>query len=352
MSTIQARALDWLWIGWIVRKYITLFVGESGAGKSTVLADIVARITTGLAWPGETEDRTPGRVLWLASEDGASDMTVPRLMACNADLARVIEIEGVKQGDRQTTFSMQDDIESVKQWLTYARDTQNDPFTALVIDPVTSYLPGQKLRKVDMNDTGQLRSILEPWFKVAQEFNIALICVTHFNKDETRSMLHRVTGSAVFAQTCRSLCALVERPDEGEFQKAMVQVKTNLPEHPGGAWTFETKKVTVGVDPDNHNPINATRPIWIKEDATITPRSLMGGKRGPVGADVGTVFALWLKAQFLNTDLEEGLPITPLKASALAANICSEKWWETHSGKYLQKRNDGGTWMCRPWPTL
>src|SRR5690606_24162592 len=85
MSTIQARALDWLWIGWIVRKYITLFVGESGAGKSTVLADIVARITTGLAWPGETEDRTPGRVLWLASEDGASDMTVPRLMACNAD---------------------------------------------------------------------------------------------------------------------------------------------------------------------------------------------------------------------------------------------------------------------------
>src|SRR5690606_8142594 len=109
------------------------------------------------------------------------------------------------------------------------------------------------------------------------------------------------TGSAVFAQTCRSLCALVERPDEGEFQKAMVQVKTNLPEHPGGAWTFETKKVTVGVDPDNHNPINATRPIWIKEDATITPRSLMGGTRRPAGAEVGTVFALRLKVHFLNT---------------------------------------------------
>jgi hypothetical protein len=348
MSEVQPRALDWVWIGWIVRKYITLFVGESGAGKSTVLADIVARITTGLPWPGETEQRRPGRVLWLASEDGAADMTVPRLMACNADRERVIEIEAVRQGGRLTTFSMQDDIEAVKEWLVYARDVQNDPFTALVIDPVTSYLPGRRLRKVDMNDSGQLRTILEPWFKVAQESNIAPICVTHFNKDETRSMLHRVTGSAVFAQTCRSLCAMIECPDDGEFQKAMVQVKTNLPEHPGGAWRFETKKVKVGDDPVNHNPINATRPIWIEKDETITPRSVMGGKRGPVGADVGAGFAIWLKFQFLTTDLENGLPITQIRDAAFAAKICSKKWWEEHSGKYLQKRNDGGKWMCKP----
>jgi RecA-family ATPase len=97
MSDVQVRSIDWLWTGWIPRKYITLVVGESGAGKSTVLADIVARITTGEPWPGETERRTPGRVLWLGSEDGAEDMTVPRLMACNADLPRVIEIQGVQQ---------------------------------------------------------------------------------------------------------------------------------------------------------------------------------------------------------------------------------------------------------------
>jgi hypothetical protein len=232
----------------------------------------------------------------------------------------------------------------------YARDVQNDAFTALVIDPVTSYLPGRKLRKVDMNDTGQLRSILEPWFKVAQEFNIALICVTHFNKDETRSMLHRVTGSAVFAQTCRSLCAMVERPDDGAFQKAMVQVKTNLPEHPGCAWKFETKKEQVGIDPDNHNPINATRPIWLEKDATITPRSLMGrSDRGPVGADVGPGFAIWLKMQFSHlTTVDQGLPITLVKKAALDAKICSAKWWEEQSGNYLMKRNEGGTWMCRP----
>lgn len=348
MSQVSPRAIDWLWTGWIPRKYITLVVGESGAGKSTVLADIVARITTGTPWPGETEWRAPGRVLWLGSEDGAEDMTVPRLMACNANLERVIEIEGVRQGQSQTTFSMQDDIESVRQSLAFARDTQNDPFTALVIDPVTSYLPGRKLRKVDMNDTGQLRSILEPWFKIAQEFNIALICVTHFNKDATRSMLHRVTGSAVFAQTCRSLCAMVERPDDGEFQKAMVQVKTNLPEHPGGAWKFETSKLKVGEDPVNHKPINATRPVWHEKDESITPRSLMGGERGPVGSDHGAAFAIWLKAYFMSTNPEHGLPITQVKAAAIGEKVVSARWWDDHSGKYLDKRNVNGTWMCRP----
>jgi hypothetical protein len=62
-------------------------------------------------------------------------------------------------------------------------------------------MPGRTLRKVDMNDTGQMRPVLEPRFAVSQEYNLAIISVTHFNKDTSRSMLHRVTGSAVFAQT-------------------------------------------------------------------------------------------------------------------------------------------------------
>src|SRR5690606_14464848 len=111
-----------------------------------------ARITTGAPWPGEREWRAPGRVLWLGSEDGAEDMTAPRLVACGADRNRIVEIQGVAQGKhkKRATFSMQDDIDLVLQWLEYARK-ENDSFVMLVIDPITSYLPGKKLRKVDMN---------------------------------------------------------------------------------------------------------------------------------------------------------------------------------------------------------
>lgn len=62
-----------------------------------------------------------------------------------------------------------------------------------------------------MNDAGQLRTILEPWLILAQQHNIAIVCVTHFGKDTSRSIVHRVLGSAAFAQTCRSLIAVMDR---------------------------------------------------------------------------------------------------------------------------------------------
>ncbi len=242
LGTVQMRAIDWLWTGWIPKGYVTLIAGETGAGKSTVLADVTARVTTGTPWPGEYEPRQPGRVLWLGSEDSIEEMTAPRLVACGGNLNHVIEIQGVTQQGKRNTFSMQDDLGEIRRWLAAARD-EGFPFAMLVIDPVTSYLPGQKLRKVDLNDAGQLRTVLEPWLVLAQEHNSAIVCVTHFTKDTTRSMLHRVLGSAAFAQTCRSLIAIISRDDDGPHAKAMVQVKVNLPEHPGGAWKFSTLQV-------------------------------------------------------------------------------------------------------------
>jgi hypothetical protein len=194
LAGVAMRAIEWLWVGWLPKGYITIFAGETGAGKSTVLADVVARITTGAPWPGEYDclntRRVPERVLWLGSEDSIEEMTIPRLKACGANLDNVVEIQGAMQDGKRNTFSMQDDIEAVAEWLAYARQ-QGNPFAMLVIDPVTSYLPGQKLKRVDMNDAGQLRTILEPWLPLAQKFDIAIVCVTHFAKDTTKSMVHR-----------------------------------------------------------------------------------------------------------------------------------------------------------------
>jgi len=60
LGSVQMRAIDWLWTGWIPKGYITLMAGETGAGKSTVLADVTARVTTGASWPGEYHPREPG----------------------------------------------------------------------------------------------------------------------------------------------------------------------------------------------------------------------------------------------------------------------------------------------------
>lgn len=348
LSTVPMRAIEWLWTGWIPKGYVTIWAGETGAGKSTVLADVTARVTTGAPWPGESADtaREPGRALWLGSEDGMEELTLPRLVACGAELANVIEIQGVLQQGRRSTFSMQDDLVAVCTLLEKFK-ASNVPFSMLVIDPITSYLPGKKLRKVDLNDAGQLRTVLEPWLVVAQEYNLAIVCVTHFMKDTTRAMLHRVLGSAAFAQTCRSLCAVVARQDDGMYAKALVQVKVNLPEHPGGAWKFSTVKVQVGWDQQRSKPIHATHPYWEVLDSCMTAENLVGGPRGPV-SKYPAPFAQWVRTRFMTTAPDQVQPIADVKAAALTAGVVTERWWDEHSGDYLEKRNIGGVWWCRP----
>lgn len=358
LNGVAMRAIEWLWSGWIPKGYITIFAGETGAGKSTVLADIAARVTTGAPWPGPRgipgERREPSRVLWLGSEDSIEEMTIPRLTACGADLGNVVELQGVMQQGKRNTFSMQDDMEAVARWLHFAR-AEGQPFAMLVIDPVTSYLPGQKLKRVDLNDAGQLRTILEPWLNLAQQFNIAIVCVTHFGKDTSRSMLHRILGSAAFAQTCRSLCAVIEPPasddyEPGPNEKLLMQVKVNLPERPDGAWKFSTERVEVGTDPRNGKPIYATRPEWDELDSALTPASVVGRARGAKSKHE-LPFAIWLKAKFANIAPGTWVTADDVKWSAIRDNAASESWWAKHSSEYLEKENQNGKWMCRPKTT-
>ena len=354
LAGVAMHAIEWLWTGWLPKGYITILAGETGAGKSTILADIAARITTGAPWPGEYDCpnawRKPERVLWLGSEDSIEEMTVPRLVACGADLANVVEIQGVMQDGKRNTFSMQDDLEAVRHWLVSAQ-AEGLPFAMLVIDPVTSYLPGQKLRKVDLNDAGQLRTVLEPWLRLADDHNIAIVCVTHFAKDTTKSMLHRVLGSAAFAQTCRSLCAVMDRPATEDYEpdpheKLFMQVKVNLPEHPGGAWKFSTERVTVGNDHRNGKPVLATRPNWDELDSALKPTTVVGRARGPKSQQEPQ-FAMWLKALFVTYPNHEWAPLTNVKAAAVPS-VVSESWWNKHSSDHMQKKNEGGQWWCKP----
>ncbi|MCC7100275.1 MAG: AAA family ATPase [Rubrivivax sp.] len=346
-DTVAMQSIEWLWPGYIACEFLNLIVGETSAGKSTVLADVAARVTTGRPWPGEppqTALRWPGRVLWLGSEDPMELLTVPRLRACGAELQRVTEVQGVTRGGQRGTFSLQDDLSAVRAELGRARG-EGQPYAMLVIDPITSYLHGGKLRRVDMNDSGHLRTVLEPWVVLAAETGIAIVGVTHLAKDTTRSLLHRVLGGGAFAQLCRSLIAVVNRPDEGPYEKAILQVKSNLPDAQKGAWRFRTAQRVVGVSARGRE-VQANFPEWDRFDAALTPEALAGGARGPV-SKYPAVFGLWLQTYFATLP-PDFVPVADVRARALADGVVSDKWWNEHSAEYLDKRNVNGLWLCRP----
>lgn len=345
-DTIPMQSIYWLWPGLVACSFLNLLVGETSAGKSTVLADVAARVTTGRAWPGEGPNvyRHAGRVLWLGSEDPMELLTVPRLRACGADLSKVTEIQGVTRLGQRNTFSMQDDISAVRQEIDAAKQALR-PYAMLVIDPITSYLHGGKLRKVDLNDSGQLRTVLEPWIWLAQETGIAIVGVTHLAKDTTRSLLHRVLGGGAFAHLCRSLLAVVSLPEEGPFEKAVMQVKSNLPGAPKGSLRFRTEVRLVGEDQFGQQ-IAATFPTWGHFDPALTPEGIAGGRRGPRSSQ-SAGFRTWLRNHF-EPDPKSYKRIEDVKAAAGQECGVSESWWREHSAEFLDKQNMGGIWMCRP----
>ncbi len=340
MSKIKMKAIKWLWSGWIPRGYVTLWAGESGAGKTSILADIVARESTGAPWPGETEHRTPGRILWLGSEDGMADLTVPRLVANGADLRQIDEITPHTNGD---SFSLQDDIAKSEITLKAAVNAGN-PCTMLIIDPVTSYLPGKRIKNINSIDASNIRAIMEPWLRLAETYSLAVVCVTHFAKDTNRSMMARVLGSTAFVQTCRSLVVVLGLPDvDNPYSKGMLQIKNNLPKSPKGGWRLETVSVKVSTDKETGEDIEATKPEWLELDPLLTQDNFMTTKSGakPMMPE------LFIKA--VKEALEskpEGVEEHFLKSFVIERGI-SERWWKNNNCDYLTKVSEGRAVYCK-----
>src|SRR6187549_553032 len=85
-----------------------LFTGDPGVGKSTVICDIAAAVSTGRALPGETEaqKRPPMNVWLLNGEDAADDTTVWRLENQGADLKRILLTDQATLLDASSTREM------------------------------------------------------------------------------------------------------------------------------------------------------------------------------------------------------------------------------------------------------
>jgi len=53
--------IEWLWRARLAKGAIMLVEGGPERGKSTILADLAARVSRGESFPGDTEARDPAR---------------------------------------------------------------------------------------------------------------------------------------------------------------------------------------------------------------------------------------------------------------------------------------------------
>jgi putative DNA primase/helicase len=218
------QKIDWLWPGWLARSKFHLLAGSKGAGKSTVLFDLMARLTTGAAWPDETPIAAPADVMVWSGEDAIEDTILPRFVAAGGDRDHICFPTTTFVDGEPRPFDPSTDMEALVK---ATADLPN--LAAVMIDPIVLVLPS----RADFHKNTETRRGLQPLVELAEQRGIAVIGVTHFTKGtHDRDPVERVTGSLAFGALPRIVWGA--SADEDGHQRRLVRISSNIGPSNGG----------------------------------------------------------------------------------------------------------------------
>src|ERR1700690_2794622 len=89
-SNIEMQSTEWVWQSYLPLGELALIVGREGIAKSTAADTIAARLPRGLL-PGIYKGK-PKATIICASEDSWERTIIPRLIAADADLDRIFQV--------------------------------------------------------------------------------------------------------------------------------------------------------------------------------------------------------------------------------------------------------------------
>jgi len=269
MSTVTPKDIAWFWPGRLAFGKITMLDGDPDLGKTTVALDIAMRVSRGLALPGG-EARPPRDVLLLTDEDDDADTTYPRLAAIGADLDRV----------RRFTIESSTGERSIPE---FPRDVP----ALLVIDPLFLYLGPE----VNPNRDSEIRRVLGPIAKIAQDLGCAILCLRHFTKAGGTNPLHRGGGSVgIIGQARLGLMIARDPKDETGRTRILASTKHNISSDvPSLAYQLDAVPGT-----------SVARVFWMGE-TSVSASSLMEETLSPAERGEQTEAARFLK-EILDVD--------------------------------------------------
>ena len=114
MEQVEIEKIDWLLYPFIPFGKVTIVQGDPGEGKTTMVLQIIAKLTKGEAvlpsgsdepaLEGKTMALEPVNVIYQTAEDGLGDTIKPRLLSAGADCSRVMVID-----DNDQALTMMDE---------------------------------------------------------------------------------------------------------------------------------------------------------------------------------------------------------------------------------------------------
>ena len=220
LSSVMAKPIEWLWPTRIALGTVSIVAGDGGLGKSTILCDIAARITTGADWPDGTPNGVIGSVIMLVAEDGLEHTVKPQIVAAGGNPDKIYIVKGSVEtdGKGKRWFNLQADIEKLEQLIREIGDVR-----AVILDPVTSYLG-----ETDSHKNDKVRKVLDPLGAMTERLNVATICNNHHTKGSGgTSANNKVIGSVAFVNQARTVISVLEDA-EHEDRRLFIPSKMNI----------------------------------------------------------------------------------------------------------------------------
>ena len=257
MEQVEIEKIGWLLYPFIPFGKVTIVQGDPGEGKTTMVLQIIAKLTKGEAvLPSDSdesalEEKTmvlePVNVIYQTAEDGLGDTIKPRLLSAGADCSRVMVID---DGDQALTMMDARLEEAIIQ--TKAR--------LVVLDPIQGFLGAD----VDMHRANEIRPLMKRVALLAEKYHCAIILIGHMNKNSNGKSSYRGLGSIDFQAAARSVLIVGRIKDEPEI-RVVCHVKSSL--------APEGKSIAFRLDKD-------TGFEWIGEYDISADDLLSGDNRG------------------------------------------------------------------------
>jgi len=236
-TAVESRPIRWLWKDYLALGKMTTVNGEPGSGKSLIMLDTAARLTTGQEWAdGARNTVEPCDVLLLTLEEDAADTIKPRFLAAGGDPRRLYRI--VVKG-RAAFFKIEDDRERL------VRVFREHSIKLVVLDPMLDFI------SAEANKDSDVRDVLTQLVDLAQEFEFAVAGINHLNKKSDLAAMHRVAGARGWTSVARInfLVGRGEKEVDGASLRHVCPLKLNLSADDRGSldFTVKTRPVTDGM---------------------------------------------------------------------------------------------------------
>lgn len=209
MRDVEVEPICWLWYPFIPYGKVTIIQGDPGEGKTTLVLQIIARLTRGESIIDDKE-KPPINVIYQTAEDGLADTIKPRLLSADADCSKVLVID-----DRDTPLTMRD--------VRLEQAIVETNAKLVVLDPIQGFLGSD----VDMHRANEIRPIMKHISVLAEKYKCAIILIGHMNKCSVGKSAYRGLGSIDFQAAARSVLIVGRIKDEPEI-RVVCQTKSSL----------------------------------------------------------------------------------------------------------------------------